>query len=59
MATMERGNTQRTRGHPQDESNATESEEAREHHHQSPVKERPEEGTVAALLDDPKTRRLL
>ncbi|RFS83290.1 NERD domain-containing protein [Actinomadura spongiicola] len=56
---MERGNTQGARGQPQDESNATESEEAREHHHQSPVKERPGEGTAAALLDDPKTRRLL
>ncbi|WP_233526251.1 nuclease-related domain-containing protein [Actinomadura spongiicola] len=59
MAIMERGNTQGARGQPQDESNATESEEAREHHHQSPVKERPGEGTAAALLDDPKTRRLL
>ncbi|TMQ99892.1 NERD domain-containing protein [Actinomadura soli] len=33
------------------------SEEAREHHHPSPVKERPEEGIAAAVLDDPRTRR--
>ncbi|MFI0411265.1 nuclease-related domain-containing protein [Actinomadura sp. 3N508] len=34
------------------------SEEAREHHHQSPVTERPEEErTAAAMLDDPRARR--
>lgn len=52
MAIMERGNTQGARGQPR-----AESEETREHHHQAPVKERPEESTAAAMLGDPRVRR--
>ncbi|WP_433473583.1 nuclease-related domain-containing protein [Spirillospora sp. CA-142024] len=52
MAIMERGNTQGARARPRGES-----EETREHHHPVPVKERPEESTAAAMLDDPRTRR--
>ncbi|MFG2090485.1 nuclease-related domain-containing protein [Spirillospora sp. NPDC048824] len=59
MAIMERGNTQGARGHPRAQSDATGSEETREHHHQAPVKERPEESTAAAMLADPKIRRWL
>lgn len=50
MATMERGNTQNARARP-------ESEEAREHDDQTPVKERLEGSAAAAVLDDPKIRR--
>ncbi|MFB4307096.1 nuclease-related domain-containing protein [Actinomadura sp. GTD37] len=66
MAIMERGNTQGARGQPaaQSEERRPEeapSEEAREHHHQAPVKERPDEDpgerTAAAMLDDPQVRR--
>ncbi|MFG2247229.1 nuclease-related domain-containing protein [Spirillospora sp. NPDC048823] len=59
MAIMERGNTQGARGHPRAQSDATGSEETREHHHQAPVKERPEESTAAAMLADPRIRRWL
>jgi hypothetical protein len=53
MAIMERGNTQGARARP-----GTEREETpREHHHPAPVKERPEEGTAAAMLGDPRYRR--
>lgn len=57
MAIMERGNTQGARARPRTQSQETRSEETREHQHQPPVKERPEESTAAALLDDPRNRR--
>ncbi|MFA1547669.1 nuclease-related domain-containing protein [Actinomadura chokoriensis] len=65
MAITERGDTQGARGQPQARSEETgpeeASEETREHHHQAPVKERPEEDpgerTATALLDDPQIRR--
>jgi hypothetical protein len=62
MAIMERGNTQPARGQPQARPDETAAEEARAHHHQAPVKERPEDGpesAATALLDDPRTRRWL
>jgi len=53
MAIMERGNTQEARGQPQ-----SESEESREHRHETPVKETPEEErTYGARLSDPQIRR--
>ncbi|NKZ03649.1 NERD domain-containing protein [Actinomadura latina] len=59
---MERGDTQGARGQPRAESEETRpqearSEEAREHHDQAPVKERPDERTAATVLDDPRVRR--
>ncbi len=58
MAIMERGNMQgAARGRPEAGTEETRSEERREHHQQAPVKERPEEGTAAAMLDDPRIRR--
>ncbi|TDE26342.1 NERD domain-containing protein [Actinomadura sp. 6K520] len=67
MATTERGDTHEARGHPRARSEATGStatqttgsEETREHHHQAPVMEHPEEGTAPALLADPRIRRWL
>ena len=67
MATTERGDGHDARGHPQARpeatgstaTQATGSEETREHHYQAPVKEHPEEGTAAALLADPRIRRWL
>ena len=66
MAIMERGNTQAAEGAGPNAAGTDETtaEEAREHHHQAPVKERPEDGaddgagerTLAALLDDPRIR---
>ncbi|MFC4049172.1 nuclease-related domain-containing protein [Actinomadura syzygii] len=62
MATMERGNTQAARAQPTAGSDEAAAEEMREHHHQAPVKERPEEpeeNPGATVLDDPRTRRWL
>ncbi|MEO3824619.1 nuclease-related domain-containing protein [Actinomadura sp. B10D3] len=58
MAIMERGNMQgAARARPEAGTEETRSEERREHHQQAPVKERPEERTAAAMLDDPRMRR--
>ncbi|TYK52331.1 NERD domain-containing protein [Actinomadura decatromicini] len=65
MATMERGNTQAAGAQATAGSDEAAAEEMREHHHQAPVKERPEEpeepeeNPVATVLDDPRTRRWL
>ncbi|WP_246178073.1 nuclease-related domain-containing protein [Actinomadura decatromicini] len=62
---MERGNTQAAGAQATAGSDEAAAEEMREHHHQAPVKERPEEpeepeeNPVATVLDDPRTRRWL
>ncbi|TDD74112.1 nuclease-related domain-containing protein [Actinomadura rubrisoli] len=53
MAIMERGNRQETRGRPPQ----GESEESREHRHETPVKEASEERSYRAMLSDPQVRR--